>query len=36
MSSYKQEIKQTKRDIKEDKKASKRIRFKLPKKVMNQ
>jgi hypothetical protein len=36
MSSYKQEMKQTKGDLKEDKKASKRLRFKLGKKVKNQ
>jgi hypothetical protein len=36
MSSYNQEMKQTKQDLKEDKKASKRLRFKLAKKMMNQ
>jgi hypothetical protein len=36
MFSYKQEMKQTKGDLKEDKKASKRLRLKLAKKVMNQ
>jgi hypothetical protein len=36
MSFYKQKMKQTKGELKEDKKASKRLRFKFTKKVMNQ